>query len=196
MKQKFLWAILFSAIAAVFAAAFVLRQAPNEQTAPGTPLILPAPSFTLTDQAGRSFDSASMRDKVWIADFIFTSCAGSCPRMSEKMALLQKRLPAAVQLISITVDPRRDTPAVLAEYARRYSAQQDRWHFLTGLADDIEKIVQQGFRLSIAEGGSPEEPVTHSVRFVLVDRAGTIRGYYDSTEPSQFEQLIRDAGTL
>ena len=197
MKRILLWTILFSAVAAVWGV-WAWRQS---QRAPASPPRVLAeygktPSFILTDQAGRSFNSASMRDKVWIADFIFTSCAGSCPRMSEQMALLQKRLPAKTQLVSITVDPRRDLPAVLAEYAHRYSAQEDRWHFLTGSADDIEKIVQQGFRLSIAEGGSPEEPVTHSVRFVLVDRAGTIRGYYDSTEPSQFDQLIRDASTL
>jgi len=193
MKQKFLWAILLSAIAAVFAAAFLLRQTPHEQAAPTR---ITAPSFSLTDQVGRSFDSRILRGHVWIADFIFTSCAGSCPRMSEQMALLQKRLPDAIQLLSITVDPKRDSPAVLAKYAHQYSARGERWHFLTGPADDIEKIAQKGFRLSVAEGGSPEEPVTHSVRFVLVDRAGVIRGYYDSTEPAQFEQLIRDAGAL
>ena len=204
MKQNVLWAILFSAIAAVFGT-FALSPSTR-------PLILPAPawvgpgssskgerpvpSFALTDQAGWSFDSESLRGSVWIADFIFTSCAGSCPRMSEQMALLQKRLPAAVQMVSITVDPKRDSPAALAEYARRYGAQEGRWHFLTGSADEIAQIVQKGFRLSYAEGGSPEEPVTHSSRFVLVDRGGFIRGYYDSTDPPKLEQLIRDAGSL
>jgi len=200
MKRTFLWAILLSAIGAVFAAAFALRPAarfvPERADRTEQHPWLPAPSFTLTDQSGHSFDSGTLRGRAWIADFIFTSCAGSCPRMSEQMSLLQKRLPAEVRFVSISVDPQRDTPAVLAEYARRYSAQEGRWYLLTGPADAIAKIVQKGFRLSYAEGGSPEEPVTHSVRFVLVDRGGMIRGAYDSTEPSQFEQLIRDAGAL
>ena len=116
--------------------------------------------------------------------------------MSAKMTLLQQRLPPEIPLVSISVDPKRDTPPVLAEYALRYAAQPGRWFFLTGPEEEIRRVAQQGFRLGVAEAGSSEEPVIHSIRFVLVDREGMIRGYYDSTEPAQFERLIRDASSL
>ncbi len=157
---------------------------------------LPAPLFRLTDQTGRPFDSAFLKGRVWIADFIFTSCAGTCPGMSSKTALLQQRLSPEILLVSFSVDPKRDTPPVLAEYARRYGARPGRWFFLTGPEEEIRRVAQQGFHLSVAEGGSPEEPIVHSVRFVLVDPIGKIRGYYDSNEPAQMEKLIRDAGAF
>ena len=112
------------------------------------------------------------------------------------MTLLQQRLPPEIPLVSISVDPKRDTPPVLAEYSLRYAAQPGRWFFLTGPKEDVYRAAQQGFRLSVAEGGGPEEPVIHSIRLVLVDRQGMIRGYYDSTEPAQVEKLIRDASSL
>jgi protein SCO1/2 len=208
MRSRILWSLLISVIAGVVIAfmlspstrPFVLRQAQHERN----PVVLsqskgdgiPAPSFRLTDQTGRPFDSAALKGQAWIADFIFTSCAGTCPGMSAKTALLQQRLSPEILLVSFSVDPKRDTPPVLAEYARRYGARPGRWFFLTGLEEEIRRVAQQGFRLSVAEGGSPEEPIVHSIRFVLVDRDGAIRGYYDSTEPAQMEKLIRDAGTL
>lgn len=157
------------------------------------PNVAEVPHFTLTDETGRPFGNGELKDRVWIADFIFTSCAGSCPQITEKMRLLQKRLPEKIQLVSISVDPTRDTPMVLAEYARRAGAQAGRWHFLTGPAPVIGPLIQQGFRLSVAEGGSSQEPVIHSIRLVLVDPEGKIRGYYDSTDLKSVEQLIQDA---
>lgn len=205
MKRASLWSILFLFIAGILGAfAWSVLKRPAAFSSQGPSVNEPlrptpspaAPSFLLTDQTGRPFDSARLKGHVWVADFIFTSCAGSCPQMSEKMSALQKQLPEEIRLVSITVDPKRDTPAALAEYGRRYGAREGRWIFLTGPADEIAQIVQKGFLLSVAEGGSPEEPVTHSSRFVLVDRAGGIRGYYDSTDPNELKRLIRDAGSL
>ena len=197
MRSRILWFFLFSVIVGVLGALAWSRlrpPAPVPKTPP--PSYGAAPSFFLTDQEGRSFDSGSLQGRVWIADFIFTSCAGTCPGMSAKMADLQQRLPPEIPLVSISVDPKRDTPPVLAEYALRYAARPGRWFFLTGPEEEIRRVAQQGFHLGMAEGGSPEEPVIHSIRFVLVDRAGQIRGYYDSSEPPQLEKLVRDAGTL
>ena len=154
------------------------------------------PAFQLTDQAGQPFTSGSLKGRAWIADFIFTSCAGTCPQMTARMASLQAKLPPAVQLVSISVDPQRDTPQVLAEYAGRHGADPARWRFLTGDPGRIAPLVSQGFRLSYAEGTDPVEPIIHSVRFVLVDPSGAIRGYYDSTDPAQVERLVRDATLL
>ena len=88
------------------------------------------PAFTLTDQAGEEFRSdAALKGKVWIADFIFTTCTGPCPRMSSQMKRVQtelKDLPG-VELVSFTVDPDNDTPSALAEYAKRFAADTSRW---------------------------------------------------------------------
>lgn len=203
MRRLILWSLLISVIAGILIS-FMLSLSKHEPPNSSAPITLnpskgerlPAPSLALTDQAGQPFSSNSLKGRVWIVNFIFTSCAGTCPGMSAKMAALQQRLPVEIPLVSISVDPKRDTPPVLAEYALRYAAQPGRWSFLTGPEEEIRRITQQGFRLGMAEGGSPEEPIIHSVRFVLVDREGMIRGYYDSTEPAQFEKLIRDAGSL
>lgn len=198
MKHKLLWGVLLSSLAAV-PLAFVVHH-PPPSTSSFKPIPLPVhgavPDFTLVDQAGRPFTGTSLRGRVWIADFIFTSCAGACPVMTGRMTGLQKELPPEIHLVSVTVDPARDTPPVLARYAAQHNADPARWHFLTGPAAVLHPLIQQGFRLSFAEGGSREEPITHSQRFVLVDRAGQIRGYYDSTDPDALKRLDQDARSL
>ncbi len=198
MRRFLLWSVLVLSLAGIAGAFGWSRlRRPPASSVPSVPASYGSvPSFQLTDQNKQPFDSAQLHGKVWVADFIFTSCAGNCPLMSTRMASLQRRLPAEILLVSVTVDPKRDTPPVLADYARRYGAQPGRWFFLTGPEQEIFRLVQQGFRLGVAEGGGPEEPVIHSVRFVLVDRGGKIRGYYDSSDPGQVEQLIRDVGDL
>lgn len=218
MKTKLLWATLLLALAAALAAYLLfpppvanhpsppVGQPPADVRPPppgpapaaseGLPEYGPVPAFELTDQNGQPFTLDFLKGRPWIADFIFTSCAGTCPQMTERMAALQRRLPGELHFVSISVDPQRDTPPVLAEYASRYGADPVRWHFLTGSAEEIPRLVSQGFRLSYAEGTDPAEPIVHSVRFVLVDPAGSIRGYYDSTDPAQLDRLAADAGSI
>ena len=149
------------------------------------------PDFTLTDEGGRTVTRASLAGSVWIADFIFTRCAGQCPLMSSQMAVLQRtfeRLPG-VRLVSFTVDPEHDTPPVLAAYAARYGAAQGRWRFLTGSREAVWRLAREGFRLGVGDGGSTQEPITHSVRLILVDQAGDIRGTYDATDAAAVQRL-------
>lgn len=196
--QKFLWVLLLLSIGAALGLyAWQQQPLPPELSSPAAlPFSAVIPEFQLTDSQGRPFGSPSLQGRVWIADFIFTSCAGACPLMSSHMADLQKQLPPEIHLVSVSVDPVRDTPDRLAAYAQRYQADPARWHFLTGDPARISVLVQQGFYLSVAEGTDPAEPITHSQRFVLVDGQGRIRGYYDSTDPKMLEQLRRDAGSL
>ena len=112
------------------------------------------------------------------------------------MGRFQKTLASSIQFVSVSVDPARDTPKKLAVYANQVGADPLRWHFLTGPEREISSLVQQGFRLAFAEGTDPAEPITHSQRFVLVDRLGQIRGYYPSDDPQAIDRLIRDAGSL
>jgi protein SCO1 len=154
--------------------------------------------FTLQSQTGRQITRADLLGKVWIADFIFTHCAGPCPRMTADLARIAGDLTSFpdLRLVSFSVDPERDTPAVLAEYARGYSADAERWYFLTGDKAAIFKLAKESFHVGAADGDNAADPVMHSTRFVLVDRTGKIRGYYDSNDPAQIAALSRDAATL
>jgi protein SCO1/2 len=120
-----------------------------------------------------------------------------CPIMSEKMRKLQDTLPAEIRLVSFSVDPDVDTPAVLTEYARKFGADPNRWLFLTGSRESLFKLSKEGFKLAVDDSGGTElEPITHSSRFALVDQHGRIRGYYSMEEPSELAHLIKDAKSL
>lgn len=157
------------------------------------------PPFELMNQLGQPVSLEQLRGHVWVADFIFTRCAGQCPMLSQQMAQLASVVAAhqTVKLVSFTVDPEWDRPEVLATYAQAYDASHDRWWFLTGKRQTIQWLCQQGFRLAIADGqGTLEEPITHSARMVLVDQHGVIRGYYDATDSTAQTQLRKDMEAL
>lgn len=176
------WSCLFL----LLLAACARKQAP-------LPVYGQVPEFELTSQSGQPFARQALDGKIWVADFIFTSCQGPCPRMSSKMRLIQSSLAGRpdVKLVSFTVDPERDTPPVLAEYARRYHAEPDRWVFLTGAEDKLQLLTRQAFKLGDVGGG-----LTHSTRFVLVDRKSRIRGYYGTEEGFSMPQLLHDITQL
>jgi cytochrome oxidase Cu insertion factor (SCO1/SenC/PrrC family) len=155
------------------------------------------PSFQLTNQDGQSFGSAQLTGKIWIADFIFTSCAGPCPMISSRMSGLQKPLQKTdVHLVSFTVDPEKDTPEILRGYAEKLHAGPARWDFLTGSKSAIYDLSKNGFKLAAADGSQDEGVPVHSTRFVLVDRQGEIRGYYDATAPDAVTKLLADTSHL
>ena len=155
------------------------------------------PPFRLTNQNGQPFGSEELKGKIWIADFIFTSCPGPCPLISSRMAEMQRPLEKSdVHLVSFTVDPATDTPAVLRDYAQRLKAREGRWDFLTGEASAIYTLTRDGFKLPVADGASETGMPVHSTRAVLVDRRGTIRGYYDITAPDAVTKLLADSSHL
>jgi len=161
------------------------------------PIYYSLPDFSLTDQAGKAVTLHDLTGKVWVADFIFTHCAGTCPLMTQEMHKLQEALPSDIRLVSFTVDPERDTPRVLAAYAEEHGANSNRWLFLTGDKQALYDVCMKGFRLPLdAEGGTPSEPVAHSTRFVLVDKHNQIRGYYSGTEDEELKRLASDAKRL
>ena len=166
---------------------------PTAPTAP-LPTLFDVPPFALTDQTNHPFGNENLHGKVWIVDFIFTHCTGMCPLMTQHMADVQARTAGSpVQLVSVSVDPENDTPAVLADYAAKNNADTSRWHFLTGtqLATwDLSKAL----KLAVApdRGGQ----VFHSSRFLLVDQDGHVRGVYDSHEAGFIAKLVIDAKLL
>ena len=117
--------------------------------------------------------------------------------MSSNMEKLQQILPREIRLVSFSVDPYNDTPETLTEYAKRYNADPERWLFLTGDPDAIQKLSVGGFKLALdPSSGTETEPITHSSRFALVDRAGHIRGYYGTEDPGALDRLVTDAKSL
>jgi protein SCO1 len=139
------------------------------------------PNFALIDQSGRPVRRGDLEGKVWIANFIFTNCPDECPLMTVEMAQMQSELAhmADVRLVSISVDPDRDTPAVLSEYAERFNADPARWLFLTGDKRAIYRLVGEGFRLGIVD---PAEP-SHS-SLVKGSPTGRSRSSLDRLAPS------------
>jgi protein SCO1 len=157
------------------------------------PVLGDVPPFQLTSQTGETFERRALDGHVWVADFIFTSCPGPCPRMSSQMHEIQSATADMpdVKLVSFTVDPAHDTPAVLAAYGKHFLAQPGRWYFLTGAQNRLDAIGRAGFKLNPVDGS-----LDHSTRFVLVDRAARIRSYYASSDDDFPGRLLRDLRQL
>jgi protein SCO1 len=201
-KRSAAWKVTLILIPLVTAGVlFWLRQAQVEQlsnrtlSSHGT-----LPSFAFTNQDGQTFGTAQLAGKIWIASFIFTTCPGPCPIITTRMSELQRPLEKTdVHLVSFTVDPEKDTPEVLRAYAEKLHAQPVRWDFLTGSKPEIYALMRDGFKLAVSEGSENGEesgmPV-HTTRVALIDRQGTIRGYYDALAPDAVTKLLADANHL
>lgn len=158
--------------------------------APPLPVLGQVPHFTLTDQSGGSFDSSRLDGRVWVADFMYTTCPGPCPLMSHHMrqiAIASKDL----LLVSFTVDPAHDTPTVLAAYAQHYPVPEGRWWFLTGSQAELNDLAFNAFHLNKVDG-----TFEHSTRFALVDGHMRIRAYYETLADKFRPQLLADAQRL
>ncbi len=156
------------------------------------PHFKPVPDFRLTDTSGRQVSQADLRGKVWIANFFFTSCKGPCPRMVEQLSRIYRlnRSRPDFAAVSITIDPQTDTSAKLAEFAAKLGVDTQVWHFLTGPIDKIISLSNDGFYLAA------DDQRGHSPVFVLIDRSGTVRGYYQSADPEKMVRLGNDLDLL
>jgi protein SCO1/2 len=161
------------------------------------PVLGTVPTFALVERSGRPLTSAALAGRIWIADFIFTRCGGICPAMTARMARLREEFPADVTFVSFTVDPAHDTPDTLARYAARAGAREG-WLFATGEPRALQALAVDGFKLAAQEVPAAQQqaggdgPFVHSSRFVLVDGAGRIRGYYDSADEEAMGALRKD----
>ena len=160
------------------------------------PPIAVVPDFSFTTQEGKTLTKADLLGKVGVVDFIFTRCAGPCPIMTSRMIDLASKLVKLpnVKLVSVSVDPLYDTPAVLAQYASNIQADPKQWYFLTGPLDKISAFTQQGMKQTMVaeEGAMP----SHSTRFMIVDQKGMIRSYHDVNDPEVVQKILSDVGSL
>lgn len=165
----------------------------NKKQTPALPVISQLSSFELTDSKNQPFGTKQLQGKVWVAHFFFTTCSGMCPITTGKLASVYRsyNLDKRVEFVSITVNPDNDTSEILTEFANKYQADTSQWHFLTGPIEKIQEISEK-----ILKVGTVDEPVFHSGYFVLIDRHGQIRGYYDGMDKKGTPQLFRDIAVL
>lgn len=177
------------------------------------------PEFSLTERSGRQLTLADLRGKVWVANFIYTQCTETCPIQTAQLARVQAEFTGeeSLRLVSITVDPERDTPAALSRYAERYGAHPDRWLFLTGDKRAIYRLAKEGFSLGVVDpddqaptsrhlplfGPTPalathgsKGLVIHSARLVLVDRQARIRAYHLPNDEHSLRRLRENVRLL
>lgn len=158
--------------------------------------------FQLTERSGKTITEADLAGRVWVASFIFTHCPLSCPRITGVMKQLQEKFAGtSVQLVSLSVDPERDTPEVLTGYAKTFNADPDRWWFLTGPPAEMKSLVVDRFKLGLAEASPDEqaagaEAISHSDRLALVAPGNKVIGYFDTTSRATLDALTAKAKEL
>lgn len=197
--------VVSASLVGVIALAFAACSEPE----PALPVYWDAPEFALVHQHGDTLRTGDLMGAPWVASFVFTNCTGVCPLITQKMARLRDSLRAEgllggeVRLVSFSVDPARDTPPVLRDYADRFGGSPpEQWAFLTGTPPEaVRNVIQKGFKLTASmppghEHGGGDYQVMHSPRLVLVDAAGRVRGLYDITEPDALERLSMDLRVL
>ena len=184
----------------ILCVSFVLSQYDPKKRIPAPPVLSQVADFSLTNQLGEPVSLANLRGHVWVADIIFTSCAGPCPQMTKHMRALQDALPAksTAQLITLTTDPGTDKPEVMMKYAERFGANPQRWQFLTGEKIQIVGLAVDSLKM-IAVEKKPEERTDpadlfiHTTSFMVVDKKGQLRAKIETTgEGIDFTKIMPD----
>lgn len=194
--EMLLWSLLALAIGTLIYFAAAERMERSRQTE--LPILGSVPAFALQNRDGRTIGLGDLAGKPFLVDFIFTRCPGACPVLSKRLAELSRELPLnEVNLVSLSVDPEHDRPAVLEAYAQKHAAPPQ-WYFLTGEKAAIYGLIRDGFKLLVDDSQLKTEgdPIVHSNSFVLVDRQGRIRGYYNAFEPEALLLLRQDLARL
>ena len=187
--------------------AFLLVGLQRNPAAGRLPVYGTVASFTLTNQFGKPSGLGDLKGNVWIADIIFTRCAGPCPIMTRNMKSLQDQLAGTdIKLVTLTTDPEFDTPEVLARYAERFKADPARWVFLTGSKRQIAALAVDSLKFTAiekkaGERTAPEDLFIHSTIFILVDKQARIRGVFETTgdnvsTPDVMRKLLASARKL
>ena len=181
---------LYIIVAITLIGTYMMKDSKNDYQLPKLGSI---PSFEFTDSDGNLISQEELSGKIWVADFIFTTCTMACPVMTGNMNLIHKAFKNndKVRIVSISVYPEYDTPEILKEYASRYNANTNRWHFLTGPEENVKRVIKNGFRM-----GDYEDIIFHSEKFALVDQNGNIRGYYNGIKTDDIKTLKKDIRVL
>lgn len=188
-SQRSTWPLLvgLTLMLGILACLVVLLKYNPDRASTDLPVIGPVADFVLTNQSGQSVTLADLKGRVWVADIIFTRCAGPCPEMTRKMKELQEAFPAtgSARLVTLTTDADYDTPDVLAQYGERYDANPAQWTFLTGDKVAIANLAIDSLKLTAIEKPAeertdPNDLFVHSTIFVVVDKQGRLRRAFET----------------
>lgn len=150
--------------------------------------------FSFTNQNGKTITQKDYEDKIYVADFFFTTCPSICPKMTDNMVWLQNKIKdnPKVMLLSHSVTPDIDDVSVLKAYAKEKGVIDEKWNLVTGNKRDIYYIARKSY-LAV-KTGSPEElyDMVHTENFILVDQKRRIRGFYDGTNLEDVKKLYED----
>ena len=154
------------------------------------------PAFNFTDQKGENFSDKDLEGKVFVADFIYTSCESSCPMLSSNLTVVQNAIPKSepFRIVSYSLDPDRDSVPRLRAFADKYQAVDSIWYFLTGPRDEIYTLGSDGFMQSVIN--NQDSVINHSQKLILVDKNSMIRGFYNGMDSVELQLLIRDINFL
>ena len=161
------------------------------------PVLFESPAFAMTDQNGHPTSNKELAGRVWIADFIFTSCSGACPKVTEKMVEVQKALADEpdIRFVSFSVDPARDDPKTLKAYGEQHNPGDTRWLLLRPA--DQKAVIQVAQKMAaIGRSTDAHDSIPHTDFFILIDPSGRVRGLYDSKKAPDVERLKMDARKL
>ena len=181
---------IYSVVAVFLVITYIIKLTSEQEP---LPVIGSIPEFEFIDSEGQSVNLNTLKGKVWVADFIFTTCTMACPIMTGNMNTIHKKYKKNddLRLVSISVYPEYDTPEVLKEYASQYNANTDKWHFLTGKETTVKNVIKNGFKI-----GDYEDIIFHSEKFALVDKNGMIRSYYNGMKTEDMDKLKKDINRL
>jgi protein SCO1 len=198
--EKLVSSKLFWLVACSFLFAYPISKSISRMLPADLPVYGSVPDFRFTDENGNSFGTNELNGKVYIANFIFTSCQTSCPLILKKVQTVQHRMRGVIDraaIVSFTVDPETDTSKVLYETAREYNANPVVWRFLSASLADTKKLLVDGFKVPVGEKEIANNimDIAHSNKFVLVDKEGKIRGYY-AADKDGINKMMIDAGLL
>ena len=189
-SRKFLITLSLFTFAAITSIALLGANAESKVT---LPVLGQISNFKLYDARANEFSLKELKGKVFVTDFIFTTCSGICPIMTRNLKGIHDdfKTNANIHFVSITVNPEVDSPQVLSDYAKKYEIDSGRWHFLTGSRESISDLAVKGFKI-----GSVTDLVFHSAYLVLADKKAQIRGYYEGTNPEEVKKLKADIQRL
>jgi protein SCO1/2 len=154
--------------------------------------------FSLTNQNGKTITQEDYKNKIYVADFFFTTCQTICPIMTDHMAHIQKEIlnDADVMLLSHSVTPKIDSVAQLKRYAIQKGVNDTKWNLVTGDKKQIYELARKSYlAVKDAGDGGPYDMI-HTENFMLIDKKRQIRGYYDGTLPEDIERLLEDLKIL
>jgi len=156
------------------------------------------PVFYFTDQYGNKVTEATVKGKVYVTDFFFTTCQSICPVMSTQLERVYTRFTERGDflILSHTVDPETDSVSRLLEYAKLHKVKDDKWLFVTGEKKHLYDLARRGYLLNAEQGNGGEEDFIHTQNFALVDKQRRIRGFYDGTDSLEVNRLIIDLEIL